>query len=65
MFIEYENRFDVLNEKAESIPLEITLAQAIEDLNQYVYLLETSCAGFIEQRDKINFPQRHNVRPAM
>lgn len=60
MFIEYENRFDVLNEKPESIPLEITQAQAIEDLNQYVYLLETSCAGFIEQREKINFQERYN-----
>ena len=60
MFIEYENRFDILNEKPESIPLEITQAQAIEDLNQYVYLLETSCAGFIEQREKINFQERYN-----
>jgi len=30
MFIEYENRFDVLNEKPQSIPLELTQAQAIE-----------------------------------
>ena len=55
MFIEYEKRFDVLNEKSEKIPVELTQAQAIEDLNQCVYLLETSCAGFIEQREKINF----------
>lgn len=60
MFIEYENRFDVLNEKPQSVPVELTQAQAIEDLNQYVYLLETSCAGFIEQREKINFQERYN-----
>ena len=60
MFIEYEKRFDVLNEKPEKIPVELTQAQAIEDLNQCVYLLETSCAGFIEQREKINFQERYN-----
>ncbi|MCR4580485.1 MAG: hypothetical protein K5681_09070 [Treponema sp.] len=60
MFIKYEKSFDVLNEKKEIIPLELSQAQAIEDLNQYVYLLESSCAGFVEQREKINFQERYN-----
>ncbi|MBO4638811.1 MAG: hypothetical protein J5710_03560 [Treponema sp.] len=60
MFLNYESRFDVLNEKPSEIPVELTQAQAIEDLNQCVYLLETSCVSYIEQREKINFQERYN-----
>lgn len=53
----YKASFDILNTPQEITPEYLSQSQALEDLEQCLYLLQTSCASYVEQSNNINIEE--------